>query len=265
MHRTAINTMNKLEEIVLHKQREISAHKKERPLSFLKLRAPYNRIPRSIIEQFRSGSNGFGIIAEFKRQSPSAGIINDNVDPVEITARYISSGAVAISVLTDEKYFGGSLSDLESVSNTATIPVLRKDFIVDEYQIYEAKAYGADAVLLIADVLTKNELNNLYKRAADIGLECLVEVYDRRSIEKIDFDTMKLIGINNRDLRTFTVDLNHTKEIKQQLPDDVLVISESGLQNADDIRRVKSFGVNGALIGESLMKNGARMLNEFNT
>lgn len=246
--------MNKLQEIINHKRIEVENRKREIPVPSLKMRPPYSRQTRSLIESIRSAGNGFGIIAEFKRKSPSAGVIRDDIDPVDAALEYIKNGAAGVSVLTDEKYFGGSPDDLEQVSRAVNVPVLQKDFILDEYQLYEAKAYGADAVLLIADVLSKNELHYLFDQAVKIGLECLVELYDEPAVEKIDFDTMKLIGINNRDLRTFSVDINHTKNMIQKLPADILVVSESGLHSSDDIESVKRFGAQGALIGEWFMK-----------
>lgn len=254
--------MNRLQEIIIHKKTEVEKRKSGTPVASLITRNLYSREPLSFIGHLRNAADGFGIIAEFKRKSPSAGIIRDDIDPVDTALWYVKNGAVCISVLTDEKYFGGSLHDLERVRNAVAIPVLRKDFIIDEYQLEEAKAFGADAVLLIADILSKNELDHLYGEARKRGLGCLVEVYDEAAVEKINFDIMKLIGINNRDLRTFTVDLNHTKRIIQKLPDDVFVISESGIQNREDIALVKGFGANGALIGESLMRNSS-MLTEI--
>lgn len=254
--------MNKLQEIIQHKKIEVEKCKAGTPASSLITRSLYNREPLSFIGHLRNAADGFGIIAEFKRKSPSAGIIRDDIDPVDTALEYVKNGAACISVLTDEKYFGGSLNDLERIRSAVTIPVLRKDFIIDEYQLGEAKAYGADAVLLIADILSKSELDHLYGEARKLGLECLVEVYDEAAIGKISFDSMKMIGINNRDLRTFTVDLNHTKRMIQKLPDDVFIISESGIKNREDIALVKGFGANGALIGESLMRNST-MLTEI--
>ena len=251
--------MNKLQEIIHHKKTEVEKRKTGTPVPSLITRSLYSREPLSFIGHLRNAADGFGIIAEFKRKSPSAGIIRDDIDPVDTALQYVKNGAACISVLTDEKYFGGSLHDLERIRSAVTIPVLRKDFIIDEYQLEEARAFGADAVLLIADVLSKTELAHLHGKAGELGLGSLVEVYDEAAIEKINFDIMKLIGINNRDLRTFTVDLNHTKRMIEKLPDDVFVISESGIRNPGDIALVKGFGANGALIGESLMRNSSML------
>ena len=248
--------MNKLQEIIGYKQTEISERKETIPLHSLQSRPFYNRDTFSLTERIRNAENGFGIIAEFKRRSPSAGPINESLDPVDAARSYLQNGAAGISVLTDEKYFGGTLHDLERIRAAVRIPLLRKDFIIDEYQLHEAKAHGADAVLLIADVLSASDLRHLFNRASGLGLECLVEIYEKEHIEKLDFGTMRLIGINNRDLRTFRVDLNHTKEIMQYIPGETLVISESGIQSHDDIEMVKRTGARGALIGEYFMKQG---------
>jgi indole-3-glycerol phosphate synthase len=252
--------MNKLQEIIFQTKNEVEKCKTGTPVPSLITRNLYSREPLSFIGHLRNAADGFGIIAEFKRKSPSAGIIRDDIDPVDMALEYVKHGASCISVLTDENYFGGSLHDLERIRRAVRIPVLRKDFIIDEYQLDEAKAYGADAVLLIADILSRSELENLYGKAGEIGLECLVEIYDEAAIGKINFDSMRLIGINNRDLRTFTVDLDHTKRMIQKLPDDVFIISESGIQSREDIALVKGFGANGALIGESLMRDSTMLL-----
>jgi indole-3-glycerol phosphate synthase / phosphoribosylanthranilate isomerase len=246
--------MNKLEEIMQHKRGEVARRKKERPVSSLQAARLYGRTPLSLTGSI-GNADGFGIIAEFKRRSPSAGTIDAAGNPAESAVRYANRGAAGVSVLTDERYFGGSLEDLRQVRNAVDIPVLRKDFILDEYQLHEAKAYGADAVLLIADVLTKEELGNLFDRATGLGLECLVEVYGETNIDKIDFTKMKLIGINNRDLRTFSVDLGHTGALIGKLPRDTIVISESGIRSDADIERVRRYGARGALIGEWYMRN----------
>jgi indole-3-glycerol phosphate synthase len=248
--------MNKLEEIILHKRSEVASRKRDNPLATLRERIYYNRETLSLSDRIRTAENGFGIIAEFKRRSPSAGPIDESADPAATARSYMRNGAAAISVLTDEKYFGGSVKDLERVREAVTIPLLRKDFIIDEYQLHEAKAYGADSVLLIADVLSKQTLRHLFDRAIDLGLECLVEIHDVPHIRRLDLNRMKLIGINNRNLRTFTVDLDHTKELMQYLPPGIIVISESGIRGPEDIEEIKSYGAHGALIGEYFMKNG---------
>jgi indole-3-glycerol phosphate synthase / phosphoribosylanthranilate isomerase len=251
--------VNILKEIIHNKRSEVESRRRETPIALLQARPFFNRKTNSLYEAIRRAPGGLGIIAEFKRRSPSAGTIDDRLDPAETARLYEQNGAAAISVLTDERYFGGSLGDLERVRNAVGLPLLRKDFIIDEYQLHEAKACGADAVLLIADVLAADELMALYTAAEKLGLECLVELYDPSMVEKIDASRMKLIGINNRDLRTFTVDLEHTNKIIQLLPENVLVVSESGIHTAGDLHTVRSFGARGALIGESLMKDSGKL------
>lgn len=250
--------MNILNTIVEHKRQEVAVRRNEVPLSALELQPMFDRKTRSLREHISNAPDGFGIIAEFKRRSPSAGIIRDDIDPVDAAVRYEQSGAAGVSVLTDEHYFGGSLDDMRRVREAVAIPVLRKDFIIDEYQLFEAKAFGADAVLLIADILTEDLLAMLFETASDLDLECLIEVYDRASLTKIDFKRMRLIGINNRDLRTFEVNIHHTADIIAELPGTVTIISESGVTSPHDIQTIKRFGAHGALIGEWFMKNGSQ-------
>ena len=175
--------------------------------------------------------------------------------PDELALIYESNGASAISVLTDEKYFSGSLDDLEQVRSVVSIPVLRKDFIVDEYQLFEAKAFGSDAVLLIADILPKDVLIYLFDKAKSLGLESLVEIHSDNSISKLDFEKMHLVGINNRNLEDFTIDLQTTNKLSKLVPPNVTIVSESGIHGADDMKTVKEYGASAALIGEYLVKS----------
>jgi len=196
-----------------------------------------------------------GIIAEIKRTSPSGGVLRKNVEPGSIARDYADHGAAGISVLTDRKYFSGSLSDLEEVRKSVDIPVLRKDFIIDEFQLHEAKAHGADAILLIASILERSQLQELFLAAREIGLEALIELYELREIDILDFATMKLIGINNRNLRTMQVDIRHSLEITAHLPAGITVISESGVSSARELKTLRGNGIHGVLIGEYLMKS----------
>ncbi|HMD13736.1 MAG TPA: indole-3-glycerol phosphate synthase TrpC, partial [Bacteroidota bacterium] len=211
----------------------------------------------------------FGIIAEIKRSSPSAGILRKLNSPNDIAQMFEEHGAAGISVLTDEKYFAGTLDDLQSVRSDTQLPVLRKDFIIDDYQIVEAKAFGADAILLIAAILDRNQLAELYFAAREIGLECLVELYETKEIDILDLEQMKFIGVNNRDLRTFQVDLNHTLDVARHLPKDAAIVSESGITKARDLQSLSAGGIHAALIGEYFMKNDnpgkalGSMLKEF--
>ncbi len=249
--------MNKLQEIIEYKKTEIERRKRDTPVSVLTGKVFYNRIPCSLTEAMRK-KGGFGIIAEIKRQSPSAGIIRNGIDVQEQAREYERNGAAAISVLTDEKFFNGSLNDLLMVRSVAGVSLLRKDFIIDEYQVHESKAYGADAVLLIADVLSAADLYDLFKTAASLGMDSLVEIYSEEAVGKVHFKEMKLIGINNRDLRDHRIDLRHTREIIEILPPDSVgatIVSESGVQSPEDVRLLKTFGARGVLIGEYLMRS----------
>lgn len=192
-------------------------------------------------------------IAEAKQASPSKGSIRPAYDVVEIARQYEGAGAAAMSVLTEPAYFKGSLEDLAAARQVVDIPLLRKDFIIDPYQLYEAKAYGADAVLLIAAVLDRVRLAELHDAATELGLACLVEVYEFGELAKIDFDRVDILGVNNRDLRTFEVDVNHSLRIFAQVPENVVRVSESGLRTGRDLAHLKRNGVDAVLIGEAFM------------
>ncbi len=197
----------------------------------------------------------FSIIAEFKRGSPTKGRFSTDGDPAGIARMYDEAGAAALSVLTDEKYFYGSLADLQAVRNATSLPLLRKDFIIDEFQILEAKAYGADAVLLIAAILDREHLLELHSAATELGLETLVELYESKEIDTMNLDLMKLIGINNRDLKTFETDLRRTVQLAPFLPADVTVVSESGIKSARDLVALRMAGIRSALIGETFINS----------
>jgi len=194
------------------------------------------------------------LIAEVKKASPSAGLIRDNFDPVAIAKTYQSSGAACISVLTDEPFFQGSLEYLRAIRQSVDLPLLRKDFIVDSYQLLQARAAGADCVLLIAECLPPDELIRLHDEAAELGLQTLIELYDIENLDAVLATGTRLVGVNNRDLRTFKVDLQHTLRLRQQIPQDRLVVGESGIATADDVRMLRSGGVKAILVGESLMR-----------
>ena len=199
--------------------------------------------------------DGINIIAEFKRRSPSKGMIREGANPIEIARAYREGGAVAMSVLTEEDYFAGSLEDLEQVKATVDLPVLRKDFIVDEYQLYESAAAGADAILLIVAVLDDELLSRLRRIAEDeLQMDALVEVHTSDEMKRAAACGAKLIGVNNRDLRTFEVSLDTSLRLAREAPADALLVSESGLNNSDDLQRLYEAGYRGFLIGETLMR-----------
>ncbi len=200
---------------------------------------------------------GVAIIAEVKKASPSKGVICPDFDPVAIAGNYQKSGAQAISVLTDVDFFQGSLLYLMQVREVVNLPVLRKDFIIDELQIDQAQAHGADAILLIAAILDQHQLHDYQVQAVELGMDVLVEVHDERELEAALKAQSRLVGINNRNLNDFSMDLDTTFRLKRLIPADIPVVSESGLRDQSDIRRLEEAGVTAALIGETLMRAGS--------
>lgn len=243
--------MNILEEIVGRKRKEVEESKKNTSISDLVKLPDYSHETYPFSSFIRDPSRT-GIIAEFKRKSPSKGWINQTAD-VESTIRgYGSFGASAVSVLTDEFFFGGSLVDLSRARKMAGIPVLRKDFIIDEYQLFEAKAYGADVVLLIAACLKKDELKQLARIAQNLGLNVLMEVHMEEELESIN-DYIDVVGINNRNLKTFEVDLENSIRLAKQIPS-ICKISESGIDSLFTMEKLRDEGFDGFLIGEKFMR-----------
>jgi indole-3-glycerol phosphate synthase len=214
-----------------------------------------NAMPHPLLRALESNSGEVKIIAEFKRRSPSAGTIRNGLSATDVAIRYERGGACAISVLTDEQYFGGSILDLEAIRASTTLPLLRKDFIIDEIQIYEAAAVGADAVLLIATALDDGALGKLRATAEDeLGLDALVEVHTSEELRCAVRAGAKLIGVNNRDLRTFRTSLKTSERLIAEGSRDRIMISESGLQNPKSLRHLRALGFRGFLIGEALMR-----------
>jgi indole-3-glycerol phosphate synthase len=245
--------MNILEKIIAFKQVEVEKMKKEVQLEKL-VKSPQMKRNVFSLKKALSDGQSSGIIAEFKRQSPSKGVINDKNTVEEVTQGYLEAGVAAQSVLTDLNFFGGSVIDLiQARTLNDCKPILRKDFIVDGFQIVEAKAIGADAILLIAACLTKQELRNFGLLAEDLGLEVLYEVHHKEELDKID-PNAQLIGINNRNLKTFKVDLEHSISLAQELSESCIKISESGISDPRIITGLRQFGFNGFLIGENFMK-----------
>ena len=244
--------MDKLTEIINYKRQEVEAILPRTD----KLKAA--ALERNEFRGFRSaldrGPDQLSVIAEVKKASPSAGVIDPHFDPVRQARMYIDGGASCMSILTDEKFFQGHLSYLAKISQESPIPLLRKDFIVHEAQIYEAVVSGADAILLIVAGLPDDQLKKLYDVAKDIQLDVLVEVHDLAEMERaLDLEA-DLIGINNRNLKTFTTDLAVTEKLADEVPDGVLLISESGIKSTADAQRALEAGSNGILVGESLMR-----------
>jgi|LJSS01.1.fsa_nt_gb indole-3-glycerol phosphate synthase len=215
---------------------------------------PYFSTPTlGLADALRRGGP-MALIAEIKPASPSAGQIRRRIDPVQIAIGYRHAGASALSVLTEEVFFGGSLDNLRHIRPWIDRPLLRKDFIIDEFQLYEARAFGADAVLLIAAILDPVQLRDLCQGARALGLDVLLEVHDPEELDRVDFDLVRVVGVNNRNLRTFTVDLMHSIRLLAHLPPNVVRVSESGIRSAEDLLLLYRHGVEAALIGESLMR-----------
>ncbi|HET7578549.1 MAG TPA: indole-3-glycerol phosphate synthase TrpC [Bacillales bacterium] len=211
----------------------------------------------SFYEALRHPNREIGLIAEVKKASPSKGVIKEDFAPTEIAAAYESAGADALSVLTDQTYFQGSRYFIPEIKRKVSLPVLRKDFIVDERQVEESRRIGADAILLIVAALEIDKLHDLYRLAAEKGLDCLVEVHSEEELEQLlKVFTPKIIGVNNRDLTVFKTSISQSERLADRIPKDALFISESGISTNEDIKRVQSFGVNGVLVGEALMRAG---------
>lgn len=243
--------MNILEKIAAHKRVEVAESKEEVPVEALELLPHFRRKCISLSENLRKSPAG--IIAEFKRRSPSHPEINLKAEVEKITAGYEEAGAAGISVLTDEEFFGGSLDDLLLAREAVSIPVLRKDFIIDEYQIYEAKAAGADVILLIAALLDRNEIKQFAKTAKKLGLEVLLEVHNEEELEKAIMPELDMIGVNNRNLKTFEIDLETSKNLAEKIPAEFVRISESGINETAAIKELQKCGFQGFLIGGNFM------------
>ena len=243
--------MTILDKIIEWKKQEIADSKSEISLEQLKDSEFFERTTFSLKQTLKSKS---GIITEFKRKSPSKGIINDKVSPLEVVSQYEKFGASAVSILTDKDFFGGSFEDILSVRNHINIPILRKDFMVDEYQFYEAKSLGADVILLIASCLSPTQVLEFTELAHQLNLEVLLEIHSEEELVHINKD-VDFVGINNRNLKDFKVDLQHSVNLKNQLPKDILSVAESGIYNEEDFKFLKDKGFDGFLMGEYFMKN----------
>jgi indole-3-glycerol phosphate synthase len=248
--------MNILEKIIEHKKVEIARRKQDWPIEALEKERFFNR-PAFSLKKSLLDDRKTGIIAEYKRRSPSKGIIN-NRDSVEaVTKAYFAYGASGISILTDGEFFGGSLDDLVAARDNS-LPILRKDFMIDEYQLVEAKAFGADVILLIAACLSPQEVKTLSAAARSLGLEVLLELHNEAELGHI-CDTVDLVGVNNRNLKNFEVDLEHSVRLAQQIDDGFIKVAESGINDVKNIQYLKEQGFRGFLIGEHFMKQPSPM------
>ncbi len=245
--------MDILEKIVRDKKQEIALKKRLIPVGHLERQPLFERKSPSLANALKE--SGMGIIAEHKRRSPSRSVINNGLNVWDVAKGYDDAGACGMSVLTDVKYFGGSLDDLLIARSAATLPLLRKDFTIEEYQILEAKAYGADVILLIAAVLSPLQIRTFSDLASSLGLEVLLEVHSQEELQRSLIPGIQMLGVNNRNLKTFEVNLDTSRTLAGQIPADVIKVSESGISNPEAIRDLNTYGYQGFLIGENFMKS----------
>lgn len=248
-------TQTILDEILEHKATEIAARQKRAPLQHLRDAVAFVTPPRDIIAALHRDT--VALIAEVKHASPSKGVLIEPFDAARLGKSYARNGAAAISVLTDEKFFQGSLEDMTAVRNVVDVPVLRKDFVISPYQVYEGRAAGADAILLIVAALEDAQLSELHTLARELGMAALVEVHDERELERALKIEPQLVGVNNRDLKTFKVDLNTTIRMARQVPQGVTLVAESGIQSRADVRTMGQAGAHAVLVGEALVQAAA--------
>ncbi len=244
---------NILEDIVARKRREVAVARESVPLAVLESHVSDSPSVRDFFAAVASGPP-VKLIAEFKRNSPSAGEIRPGATVEDVLQSYAAAGASALSILTDHAGFGGSLADLEAARAAVSLPVLRKEFVIDLYQVVEARAHGADAVLLIAECLDDCHLRSLYRAIIDLGMTPLVEIHDEENLSRVLDLGATLVGINNRNLKTMTTDLDHVLRLRERVPDEVALVAESGIKTRADVERLQAAGIAAMLVGESLLK-----------
>ena len=242
-----------LDDILQRTRQTVAEAKQKLPLAALEQLARQAPPPRDFFGALKR-ARPIACIAEFKRRSPSAGWIREGADPADIAPRYQAAGAAALSILTDEPFFGGTLEDLRRAKAATNIPILRKDFVVDRYQVVEARAAGADAILLIVSALSDDEIGKLMGEAARFGLDVLVEAHDPKEVRRAQNAGARLIGINHRDLRTFQVDTRLAVRMRPEIRPGHLVVAESGIKTAADVQHLRSHAIDAILVGESLMR-----------
>ncbi|MEZ2415869.1 indole-3-glycerol phosphate synthase TrpC [Muriicola sp. E247] len=255
--------MDILQKIVKHKKREVALKKELVPVHQLEASSLFQRPALSLSAALRKSASG--VIAEFKRRSPSKSVINHHSPVHEVAMGYEQAGICGMSVLTDGHFFGGSLEDLQMARATTNIPLLRKDFMIDEYQFFEARAHGADVILLIAAILDKNTIRRFTDLAHELGLEVLLEVHDEKELMRSLLPDIDMIGVNNRNLKTFEVSLETSRKLAADIPGEIVKVSESGLSNIESIRELRGMGYRGFLIGETFMatEDPGRKATEF--
>jgi indole-3-glycerol phosphate synthase len=240
-----------LDKIITQKREEVEQRKKIATKTYLQERIAQQK---PLLDLARALKGDYiRLIAEVKQASPSRGMLNPNLNPAKLAQTYAEGGAAAISVLTEANYFMGSIEHLAAIREMVELPLLRKDFIFDHYQVYESRAYGADALLLIASILSQEQLKELVSLSHSLGLKCLVEVHNESEVEKAVLSQAEIIGINNRDLNTFTVDIDTTHRLQPLIPQKRIVVSESGIKSRKDIEKLGKWGVDAILVGEALV------------
>lgn len=244
--------MNILDHIVKDKRKEVDLKKSIIPISQLQQSVLFQSETISLVKKLKTSHSG--IIAEHKRRSPSKSVINQNLNVFDVAKGYEDAGVCGMSVLTDGKYFGGSLDDLVIARASCNLPLLRKEFIIDDYQIIEAKAYGADIILLIASILKTSEIKKFAELAKSLHLEVLLEVHNEDELQKSIMPNIDMIGVNNRNLKTFEVSIETSKKLSQLIPNEFIKVSESGISTIETIKDLKTYGFQGFLIGENFMK-----------
>jgi indole-3-glycerol phosphate synthase len=244
--------LNILDQIVEVKKEEVKKLKQKYSLNSFKEMEYFESMPISFSKKTKDNPN-ISIIAEIKKASPSKGIIREDFNHLKIAETYFKCGTGAVSILTDEKFFQGSINYLKEISSFKEAPLLRKDFIIDEFQVFQSKGNGADIILLISEILSKTQINELTHAAKEIGLEVLLELHSEKQLDKIDFAVNNIIGINNRNLEDFSVDLNNTLDMSKLIPDETILVAESGISKKENIDYLTKANINAVLIGEHLM------------
>jgi indole-3-glycerol phosphate synthase len=243
-----------LDKIIAQKREEIEQRKKVATITYLQERIARQKPTLDLALALKG--NHIRLIAEVKQASPSRGMLSSNFNPLELAQTYAEGGAAAISVLTEANYFMGNIEHLAVIREAVGLPLLRKDFIFDPYQIYESRAYGADALLLIAAILSREQLKELVSLSHSLGLRCLIEVHNEGEVERAVVSEVEIIGINNRDLNTLSIDINMTRRLRPLIPQEQIVVSESGIKSKRDIEKLRKWGVDAVLVGEALVTAG---------
>jgi indole-3-glycerol phosphate synthase len=240
-----------LDKIIAQKREEVEQRKKVATMTYLQERIARQKPPLDLASALKG--DHIRLIAEVKKASPSRGMLSPNLNPTELARTYAEGGAAAISVLTEVDYFMGSIEHVAAIREAVGLPLLRKDFIFDPYQVYESRAYGADALLLITAILSQGQLNELLWLSHSLGLGCLVEVHNEDEVERAVLSGVEIIGINNRDLNTFVVDINTTRRLRPLVPKEKIVVSESGIKSRKDMEKLGKWRVDAVLVGEALI------------